>query len=215
MSRENGAATEVVRASELEKVADRIFALRNPDAMPTYRKKLATYRRRLGQRKEVSVRTGFLGETRKTGFRVTHLGQDVFVERPTEPGYSFWHRFRGHKDHFMGETSWRPGREVGLLADPKHNREIRQQRVEEYAATMTAGGWRDLLSDPITITANGHVVNGQHRLAAWARVEWDEVENDPAFLVVWGVDPKESLYADGSRRTNKDERAIAMKAAES
>jgi hypothetical protein len=32
--------------------------------------------------------------------------------------------------------------------------------------------------------------------------------NDPAFLVIWGVDPSEALHADRSRPTPKDERTI-------
>jgi hypothetical protein len=99
----------------------------------------------------------------------------------------------------------------GLLANAVFNRDILPGRVEEYAAEMEAGNWRDLLSDPITITEDGQVVNGQHRLAAASGVDWDKVENDPAFLVVFGVDPTEAPYADGSSRTGRGERVIRDK----
>ncbi len=74
---------------------------------------------------------------------------------------------------------------------------------------MVAGAWHDLLSDPIAITSDGHVVNGQHRLAAASHVDWSKVDNDPLFLVIWNVDPTEARYADGSRRTDRDSRTIA------
>jgi hypothetical protein len=37
--------------------------------------------------------------------------------------------------------------------------------------------------------------------------------HDPAFLVVWGVDPQEALHADLSRRTAKDQTTIVSKVA--
>ena len=47
---------EIVRASDLqEKVLDRIWQTREPDAMPEYRKLLAKYKKRLGRRKEVKM----------------------------------------------------------------------------------------------------------------------------------------------------------------
>jgi hypothetical protein len=55
------------------------------------------------------------------------------------------------------------------------------------------------------------VVNGQHRIAAATQVDWSKVKNDPLFLVVWDVNPKEALFADGSHRTHKDEEMIAKK----
>jgi hypothetical protein len=101
--------------------------------------------------------------------------------------------------------------QLGVLADPRYNRDIRPHRVEEYAAEMKAGNWRDLLSDPITVTREGQVLNGQHRLAAAGDVDWSNVGNDPRFLVVWGVEPQEALYADGSRRTPKDSQTVASR----
>ena len=101
--------------------------------------------------------------------------------------------------------------QYGLLASPRYNREIRPKQVDEYAAEMRRGRWQTLLSDPIAITEDGHVLNGQHRLAAASGVDWLGVEHVPLFLVVWGVDPGECMLADGSRRTAREEKTIATK----
>lgn len=81
---------------------------------------------------------------------------------------------------------------------------------------MVAGRWRDLLSDPISITDDGQVINGQHRIAAVERAyemrEGESLPNDPAFLVIWGVDPSEAQLADtGSNRTARDAQTIGSK----
>jgi hypothetical protein len=200
--------TEVVRASELYRVLWRIFELRYPDAMPKYRKELARYERRLGKREEITRTVGdFFSRRNVRGFVVKLYDDDHFIQRPEPPRPTAWVHFS--YDRSMGFTTH--ASQSGFLADPRYNREIRPTRVGEYVEVMKAGSWRDLLSDPIAVTADGHVLNGQHRLAAAADVKWDEVENDPTFLVVWGVDPKEALYADGSRRTAQDEKTIATK----
>jgi hypothetical protein len=203
------AKTEIVCASELqERVVERIAEIRNPEPFDSYRDELRRYKRRLGKRKEVvRITSGTLSETRERGFTVPVYDQDVFVPRPERPrpvayGYSPYDRSMGFTSHAQA---------FGLLADARYNRDIRPERVAEYAEAMERGGWRDLLSDPIAVTADGHVLNGQHRIAAAVRVDWSEVGNDPAFLVIWNADPDESLHADGSRRTQKDEKTIAMK----
>jgi hypothetical protein len=205
--------TEVIRASELrERVIERILNLRHPEVFPNYRKELATYKRRLRGHKEVAVTKGdIFSKTKHFGFLVTHLGQEIFVARPSRPRPCAWAYSSYDRHSFLGQTTSYPSKQYGLLADPLYNREIRKQRLDEYEAAMRAGEWRDLLSDPIALTEDGHVLNGQHRLAAASRVDWNEVENDPAFLVVWGADPGEALYADGSRRTALDEKTIAVK----
>jgi hypothetical protein len=202
---------EVVKASELlDKVVQRIFEARHPERVSEHKKALAQYKRRLGKRKEVEaiVRPKddepFL-QRRAPGFWVMKDGQPDFVERPilripSAYGYEGYDRSFGFTTHARG---------YGLLATPRYNRDIRPGRVDEYEHEMKAGRWHDLLSDPIAITTAGDVVNGQHRIAAAAQVDWSEVENDPVFLVVWGVNQQESLYADGSRRTQRDERTIA------
>jgi hypothetical protein len=145
------------------------------------------------------------------GFQVKHLGATVSILRPRRPSPMAWIYLS--YDRSMGFTTH--ASQSGLLAYPAFNRDIRPQRVDEYADEMSAGCWHDLFSDPITITRNGQIINGQHRLAAASQVDWSRVQNDPAFLVAWGVDPKEALRADGSRRTNKDEKTIAYKVATS
>lgn len=204
--------TETIRASEIkERVVKRIFEIRNPDAQRNYRKELAQYKRRLGKRKEgpVTLRNDLFGQrVEKTGFVVETYGKQVFIERPAEPAIPNAY-VQMRYDRSFGTTTHASG--FGLLAESLFNRDIRELRVLEYVEEMRGGRWRDLLSDPLTITTDGQVVNGQHRIAAATRVDWDKVENDPLFLVVWGVNPEEALFTDGSRRTARDEKTIATK----
>jgi hypothetical protein len=232
--------TEVVKASELqERVIARIAEARDREGhkarMVKYKRDLAAFRRRRGKRPlQVWARDIFFGtqgdpselkpdqeseayrqalreknprHTLVFGVVVEAYGQQVRLQMPERPKPRAWSY--GSYERFMGSTSH--AQQHGLLANPAFNREIRPQRVEEYAKTMEAGEWHDLLSDPITITSDGHVLNGQHRLAAASGVDWSKAENDPLFLVVWNVDPHEALYADGSRRTPNDEKTIASK----
>lgn len=46
------------------------------------------------------------------------------------------------------------------------NRPIREGKVLEYALTMEQGEWRTDVLDPICVTVNGNLINGQHRLHA-------------------------------------------------
>jgi hypothetical protein len=144
---------------------------------------------------------------RPLGYQVTRRENGVtrveFVKRPTPPTYGVW-RYSGYeRDYHAYQT--------GMLANPAVNREILPRRVESYVKQMRAGEWRDLLSDPITITDEGHVVNGQHRLAAISQVDWDDVENDPRFMVIFGVAAEEALLTDSSKRTGRDHTVIATK----
>jgi|SRR5579862_1396982 len=203
--------TEIVRASEIEeKVVRRILEIREPDVFKEYRKELATYKRRLGKKTESEItQKSLLGTTHLgVGFVAEAYGQKVAVLRPKEPkprAYSYmgYDRSYGFTTHAAVN---------GLLSDPAYNREIRPARVDEYSEAMRAGLWRDLLSDPIAITSDGQVVNGQHRIAAVCSLDWsDDPTYDPSFLVVWNVDPAEAMHADGSRRTARDEKTIASK----
>jgi hypothetical protein len=203
---EQATKTEIVKASELyDKVVWRIFASRNEEKVRTYQAAIKTYKRRLGKRPEVTREEGF--SAKKVGFyKEVFAGQKAFIERPQDPrppayGYFSYSR-SGWTTH---------ARSYGVLANPRFNRDIRPQRVDEYEAEMQAGRWHDLLSDPISITPEGDVLNGQHRLAAASLVDWSKVEQDPLFLVLWGVSPKEAMHADGSRRTAKDEKTIASR----
>jgi hypothetical protein len=129
----------------------------------------------------------------------------VFTARPA-PLNPLAYSYSGY-DKRMADSSRSYGgtlgyaREMGVLADSEHNRDIRPDRVEGYAEAMLHGEWRDLLSDPITITHDGQVINGQHRIAAaanaWGGKYADTANrkkplfppNDPKFLVIWGAAP--------------------------
>jgi hypothetical protein len=207
----NGKAhTKIVRASELEGLMWDLYRQRDPNARRRYKSALAKYDKRRGGKREVTrKKTGLLGDVQEgpVGFYELAEGEPQFVERPTFTRPVTW-RYTGY-DRYLGMTDH--ARQVGLLADPRYNREIRPSRVDEYAGEMRGGKWRDLLSDPIAITTDGQIVNGQHRIAAASQVDWTKVEHDPAFLVVLDVDPREALHADGSKRTARDEKIIAHK----
>ena len=89
------------------------------------------------------------------------------------------------------------------------NRPISRGRRKLYQEEMQAGRWH-FTPDPVVITADGHVVNGQHRLDAASGVEWSRVEQIPSFVVVWGVDKKAALLMDEAKRSTDDRRAIAL-----
>lgn len=202
---------EILRASQLQSgVIQEIQNIRHPDELSTYKEELARYKRRLGKRKEVELtdnvaRLGvYIRNQKRRGFSVNIYGEEVPVYRPESPRAFAW----AYKPYYGSDS---PAMQLGLLANPLFNRDIRPDRVEQYREAMQAGEWHDLLSDPITISNQGQVINGQHRLAAACKVDWAAVSNDPRFLVVFGVDPNEALHADGSRRTDRDEHVIAAK----
>ncbi len=179
-----------------------------------YRKVLKQYKKRLQGKEEVVKRFkqdafGILDPVEKSGFVVNVYGKEVFIERPQEPNpvAYYYHRYFRAGDTPIHASA------RGLLTEGLYNRDIRHERVEAYAEDMQAGHWQSLLSDPISVTSDGQIVNGQHRIAAAERVDWSKVENDPLFLVVWEVDPGEARYADGSRRTDRDQRVIRDKLA--
>jgi hypothetical protein len=89
------------------------------------------------------------------------------------------------------------------------NRPYSEARAELYAEEMVAGRWYTS-ADPIVISENGYVINGQHRLAAASMVVWEKGDEFPLFLVVWGVDEKTALLMDEAKRNTTDRRAIAL-----
>jgi hypothetical protein len=89
------------------------------------------------------------------------------------------------------------------------NRPFSQARADLYADEMLAGRWYTS-PDPIVITESGYVINGQHRLAAASMIVWEEGDEIPLFLVVWGVDEKTALLMDEAKRNTTDRRAIAL-----
>lgn len=129
----------------------------------------------------------------------------IFVVKPVCTPRAYYRTFE------FRMSGYTPKRNGGFLSDSKVNREIREKRVLQYREAMEKGEWRDLLSDPITITRDGQVVNGQHRLAAAEEVDWSKAPNDPRFLVVIGVSPAEALHADLAKRTGRDQVAISRK----
>lgn len=114
------------------------------------------------------------------------------------------------------------------------NRDINAPRVEAYAAKMSAGEWW-FTPDPIVVTDEGAIINGQHRLLAAEGVlngeegryesfggtrffreftPWPAAAT-PQFVVVWGTDRKAAILMDESRRSSTDRRDIAMRYAQS
>jgi hypothetical protein len=98
---------------------------------------------------------------------------------------------------------------IEMLGLSDLNRPISRARTDLYAEEMEAGRWY-FTPDPIVITDEGYVVNGQHRLAAADAVDWSEAGEVPQFLVVWGVDKKTALLMDEAKRSADDRRHIAL-----
>ena len=209
---EKGTGTEVVHASAIDDLCLRLLELREPGTLAKHDKELARYERDLarGGHKEVEIKEAYGSLISRTEDSLGYVivgkdGQAQNVKRPMKPSPRAYLRMRysrssGYTDH---------ARTLGLLAEPRFNRELRDDRVSQYAAEMKAGRWQDLLSGPLSVTSDGQVLNGQHRIAAASLVDWSEVANDPAFLVIWNVAPVEAHFADGSRRTPRDEKLIA------
>lgn len=215
----NTPRTEIVRASEIladDGVIDRIIEVRYADRIAEYEKEMAAYERALKKGKKQLTKTTppkypWEEEVKEHGYQVLRRKGGVleleWVKEPTEPKWRTW----GHQEYNRSFGFTTHAGQSGLLANPEVNREIKPRRVEEYIEAMKQGLWRDLLSDPIAITDDGHVVNGQHRLAAISDVDWSKVKNDPLFLVVWGVSPEEAVLADMTKRTANDQTTITTK----
>lgn len=121
----------------------------------------------------------------------------------------------------QGKTAYRPGwRPIhlgqGHVFNPLErlgltllNRPLSEARAELYAEEMAAGRWYTS-PDPIVISENGYVINGQHRLVGATMVQWEEDDEVPLFLVVWGVDEKTALLMDEAKRNTSDRRTIAL-----
>jgi len=94
------------------------------------------------------------------------------------------------------------------------NRDVVPSRVREYHGAMLRGDWW-FTPDPIVVTDEGDIINGQHRLLAAleALPEKDDTDPRPApqFVVVWGVDKRAAILMDESRRSTTDRRDIAMR----
>ena len=149
----------IMRASELQSVIGRIITIRYASEIAQYEKDLAAYECALkrGKKELTETTRGYFGASEeRTLYQVVKTENGVKsienVYRPMKPQWIPW-SYTGY-DRFMGMSSH--ARQSGVLANPEVNREILPRRVEGYQAQMQAGLWRDLLSDPITITADGH-----------------------------------------------------------
>jgi hypothetical protein len=109
----------------------------------------------------------------------------------------------------IGNGRWVEHKPMEMLGLSNLNRPISFARTELYAQEMEAGRWY-FTPDPIVITDEGYVVNGQHRLGAADAVDWSQAGEVPQFLVVWGVDKKTALLMDEAKRSADDRRHIAL-----
>lgn len=202
MSETKKVRTQIIRLSEMPNLVRWIYDLRHPEKTAEHDKALAEYIAALEDKPEVTGKTKegmFIFEGK--GFYELKDGKPVFTPRPEKrcpKAYVYYPYMRGfwsaHSD--------------GLLTKSRYNRDIRPDRVAEYVEAMNAGKWEDLLSDPITITDEGQVVNGQHRIAAACQAK---PPNDPHFMVIWGVEGREATLTDGSKRTDRDHATILEK----
>ena len=76
---------------------------------------------------------------------------------------------------------------------------------------MASGRWV-FSPDPIVVSEEGYLLNGQHRLLAASSSEWKG--HAPQFVVVWGIDKKCALLMDEAQRSAQDRRHIAISCAE-
>lgn len=95
------------------------------------------------------------------------------------------------------------------------NREMQPRRTEGYAESMRLGEWWST-PDPVCISPDGCILNGQHRLLAAMQLARQrrsvpDATRDAEFVVVWDVTEKAALLMDESRRTEQDRRRIAMR----
>ena len=93
-----------------------------------------------------------------------------------------------------------PEKAVKWLETVKHNREVRQWRVNQYAQQMKEKQWRKETGETMKFDSNGEFRDGQHR--AWA-----VVESGVSIIVdvTYNVDPDVVRIIDtGERRTGAD-----------
>jgi hypothetical protein len=184
--------TELVSASEASALLEKIIALRDPELAAT-RKKNAAERR-----------------------RILRYGKRVPPRDMTEASYIQ----SGMFDYIVEYKGQRFGNRLALTSSelvPQLlnglNREFSETRRAEYRQAMLDGKWLDT-PDPIAITEDGHLINGQHRLAAALSIRFEKGDKVPVFVVVWGVSKQAALVMDEARRSTDDRRGIALKYAE-
>lgn len=91
-----------------------------------------------------------------------------------------------------------PTEATRLLEGNKNNRPISDKIVQQYAAEMRAGGWRET-GNPINIDVDGSLLNGQHRL--WAIIESGVTLR---FHVIYESDPEAFATFDTGRMRTAD-----------
>ena len=79
------------------------------------------------------------------------------------------------------------------LARNQRNRTLSPHTVDQYAADMSAGGWV-FTGQPIVFDADGHLIDGQHRLTAQIKAD---VTID--WLIVTGIETQTRDYIDIGR----------------
>lgn len=125
-------------------------------------------------------------------------GQNVWFSAQPEPAKN-----GHHEDSSPGQPGWEwigpKAAEVMLEKVPEEQRERRPSYIERLADDMANGHWVDS-TDPIVISKEGYLLNGQHRLSAV--VKSGQLIR---FLVVRGVDRKSYGVMDrGLPRTTVD-----------
>jgi hypothetical protein len=134
----NAPRTEIIHGSQMPELVRRIFEIRDPEAFPKYRKALARWERR-AKGKEIHVRKGrdslFGNEPIGTFFKARAYGEDVEVFKPEPPGSVAYSHIRYRR---FGDMAF-PASDRGLFANATYNREMRPQRVVQYAQAMVLG----------------------------------------------------------------------------
>jgi hypothetical protein len=74
---------------------------------------------------------------------------------------------KGEPPFFMHIT---PKQAAAWLSHNEGNRPLDESRVAEYERKMRSGEWREGGGAPVWVTADGRLVNGQHRLLAVVRL---------------------------------------------
>jgi hypothetical protein len=106
---------------------------------------------------------------------------------------------RGKGEVFSAPTTLTPGLAAVLLERNPDNRNIRQTKVGQYAADMRAGRW-SFNGEPIIISREGLINDGQHRLRAMIDANFTA-----PMLFVFGVERDTRLTVDqGAARTAAD-----------
>ena len=209
----SGVAVELVRLDEVGDLVARILWLADPDNMQARKDEAyAEFARK--QRVEAGEE-----EEPEQEYTTTEMGEGIQVRTPVLRSRKVGptERLQGQIARIGGPTesyNWSaslvtPGPLVGL------NRGFNYARYKGYLENMKEGKWWTT-PDPVAITTEGQIINGQHRLAAALDVPWEEAEQEaiPFLVVVWGIDKRAALLMDEAKRNPNDRRDIALKFAE-